>query len=180
MEKVVITVRKSSENINEKALFYEGEQTIDKKTYRVYNTHIMKKGIATLSIIISMFVLGLFLVPQHKASADWGISIGFEIGHGSSYSSYDDYDYGYDDDYGYNDYSYPSSYGYGNNYYSYPSYSTYDNCGCGSQYGYAPIAPRYGMYNTSMYDSYYNPYAYSGYGNGYGSSYPVCMTRTCR
>ena len=89
----------------------------------------MKKTTAAISIIISMFVFGLFLSPS-VSEAEFGISIGFDFGGGGYYDDYgyDDYgydQYGYDDyGYGYDDYSYGyDDYGYNN----YQNYSGYNN-----------------------------------------------------
>lgn len=133
----------------------------------------MKKAIVAFSIITSMFVLGLFMVPKHSEASFWDhVSISFGVGM-STTNTYGSYGYGNsgygNNNYGYgNGYSaYPAVYGYGNSYNDY-----YDNS--------STIYPRYGAYNTG-YGSYNNYNNYGGYNNGYGypSSYPVCMTRPC-
>lgn len=144
---------------------------------------IMKKGLAVFSIIISMFVFGLFLAPSKSEASFWdNVSIALGFGYGGGNYGYGNYGYnnyggyGYSDCYSYDCYGY-SDYGYGYQDYGY-GYQDYGcSYGCqsmttsyGGYYGYdMPIAPRYGVYNTgyNRYSNYYNPYTYS---------YPNCMT----
>ncbi len=135
----------------------------------------MKKAIATFSIIISVFVLGIMFTPVAPVEAGWDISIGFGFDSGYSdygyddygyddydYYGYDDYGYGYDDYYDYNDYAGYDNYGYDNYNYGYndQSYGGYN--------GYTTIYPRQGIYNPVHSNQGYNSYMYSQ---------PVCMTR---
>lgn len=129
----------------------------------------MKKTIGTLSIIISMFVLGVMFTPVASVEAGWDISIDFGFGMESGYSDYghddygyyDDYNYGYDDYYDYNDYA-------GYDYYGYDDYGYYDDYSYNGYNGYSTIYPRQGIYNPVYSNQGYNPHMYSQ---------PVCMTR---
>lgn len=152
----------------------------------------MKKAITTLSLIITMFVLAVFVAPkQSEAGFDitFGLGIGYSSGYDSSYDNYGYDNYGYDN-YGYDNYSGYDNYGYDN--YGYDNYG-YNDYGYpysyNNGYGYGGYMQDYGVISPtgqySMVPTYENGYipvanqynSYGYYGNGgYDSHGHVCFT----